>query len=133
MRAVLDTNVLVSSLLSTRGAPSRLLVAWLEGAFELIVSPILVAEVGKVAGYPKIARRIDARAAQDFLELLSRATLVDDALRPPPVRAADPADDYLIGLAAEQTAVLVSGDRHLLQLADRLPVYTPAEFLEIVG
>jgi len=28
--------------------------------------------------------------------------------------------------------VIVSGDRHLLGLADRLPVYSPAAFLSLV-
>ena len=46
-----------------------------------------------------------------------------------PVRAADPADDYLIALTAAERAVLVSGAAHLTVLADRFPVRTPAAFL----
>jgi hypothetical protein len=36
---------------------------------------------------------------------------------------------YLIALAAREHAALVSGDRHLLELAAELPIYTPAESL----
>jgi len=36
--------------------------------------------------------------------------------------------DYLVALAAEQRALLVSGDRHLLALAGSFPVVSPANF-----
>jgi predicted nucleic acid-binding protein len=32
-------------------------------------------------------------------------------------------------VAHSQSAALVSGDRHLLQLAGKIPVFSPAEFL----
>jgi predicted nucleic acid-binding protein len=49
-----------------------------------------------------------------------------------PVRSADAADDYLIAIAAGNDALLVSGDKHLLALAERLPILPPARFLELV-
>lgn len=52
-----------------------------------------------------------------------------DALSP------DPDDDYLIALARVAGAdYLVSGDRHLLDLADPdPPVLTPRQFLRLLG
>jgi predicted nucleic acid-binding protein len=47
--------------------------------------------------------------------------------------APDPGDDYLIALAATSGAALVSGDAHLLGLAEELPVFSPAAFLKRVG
>jgi uncharacterized protein len=44
-RVVIDSNVLISARLSPRGAPGRLLAAWLAGRFELIVSPALLSEL----------------------------------------------------------------------------------------
>ncbi|MGI8425314.1 MAG: hypothetical protein ACR2FO_01070 [Actinomycetota bacterium] len=44
--------------------------------------------------------------------------------------SADPGDDYLISLAQANTALLVSGDKHLLALKGEIPVLSPAEFLE---
>ncbi len=38
MKIVLDTNVLVSGIFFS-GAPSKILEAWDEGAFELVISP----------------------------------------------------------------------------------------------
>ena len=48
----------------------------------------------------------------------------------PPVRSPDPADDYLIAVAAGAHAVLVSGDRHLLDLAGKAPIFAPADFAD---
>lgn len=58
------------------------------------------------------------------------ATVVEDPDAPAPVQSDDPGDDYLIALAASRQAVLVSGDRHLLDFADRIPVLSPALFRE---
>lgn len=130
MRAVLDANVLISAVLSARGAPSRLLAAWRTGAFELVVSPLLLAEVRRALAYPKLAARIPAADADAYVAWLARtAEVAADPPGPPPVRSDDPDDDYVIALAAQERAVIVSGDVHLTSLADRIPVRSPADFL----
>ena len=107
-------------------------MAWREGAFELIVSSQLLAELRRALSYPRLRERIDPQETTDLLEWLTRfATLVDDTGHAP-VRSADSADDYLIALAAGNDALLVSGDKHLLDLADELPILPPARFLELV-
>jgi predicted nucleic acid-binding protein len=55
-----------------------------------------------------------------------------DPSTPGPARSADPDDDYLIALAAEHRAALVSGDRHLLDLRGSIPAFSPAEFLALL-
>lgn len=133
MRAVLDVNVLISATLSQTGSPARLLVAWQTGAFELIVSPALLAELERALGYPKLRRLVFPEDADAFVAWLERsATLVPDAETAPPVTSVDPGDDYLIALAADQRAMLVSGDAHLTTLAETFPVVTPARFLAML-
>jgi uncharacterized protein len=130
VRAVLDANVLISAILSPRGAPARLLLAWQAGVFDLVVSPALLAELRRALAYPKLERLVPAADADAFVEWIGRSALLGaDSEAEPPVRAVDPADDYLIALAAAERAVLVSGDAHLTVLADRFPVRTPASFL----
>ena len=130
MRAVLDANVLISAVFSPRGTPARLLPAWQAGAFELVVSPKLLAELRRALAYPKLARLVPPADADAFAAWLGRAAeLAADPPGPSPVRSEDPADDYLVALAATEQAVLVSGDRHLTVLASRIPVRTSAEFL----
>lgn len=130
MRAVLDVNVLISAILSPTGTPARLLLAWQSGAFELIVSSTLLDELRRALAYPKLRRLVPVTEAEAFVAWLAdAATLAPDPGRPPPVRPPDPGDAYLIALAAARDAMLVSGDRHLLGLADALPVRAPTSFL----
>lgn len=108
---------------------------WLEGAFEVVVSPLLLAELRRVLAYAKIRSRVSEAEAGAFLALLSEgATVVADPARDPSFRTEDPHDDFVVvvALAEASRAVIVSGDQHLLSMAARLPVRSPAEFLRIV-
>lgn len=134
MQAVLDVNVLISALLSPDGAPAQILRHWQQGTFELVVSPLLLAELERALGYPKLRRRIDPDEAAAFVEWLRRAaTVAPDPDSPLPVRSSDPGDDYLIALAAAEGALVASGDDHLLRLAGKIPVSSPADFLQPLG
>lgn len=133
MRAVIDANVIISGLLSPAGTPARVLIAWLEGGYDLVVSSLLLGELERALAYPKLRKRITEEEVQELLELLRReADVRPDPTGPPPVRSSDPGDDYLISLAAETQSVIVSGDRHLLDLRDDVPVYTPADFMSLI-
>lgn len=133
MRAVLDPNVVISGLLSGNGSPAQLLRAWQDGRFELVISPLLCEELERALGYPKLRDRISQRDAEvAFGWLKQGATLVNDPPEEPPVRSEDPGDDYLIALAASESAALVSGDKHLLALAVRIPVCAPRRFVELL-
>lgn len=113
--------------------PAAILRAWSGGAFELVASPLLLAELERALAYPKLRRRIDESEATAIVEWLRRsATIVPDADEPAPRTSEDPGDDYLIALAAHERATLVSGDRHLLGLARELPIYAPADFLSLL-
>ena len=130
MRALFDANVLVSALLSRTGTPARLVTLWLDAAFELIVCPALLGEVERALAHPKLRPRSEPADAERFVKLLSElGEMVPDADRPPPVRSADPGDDYLLALAAREQVPLISGDNHLLALRDRAPVSSSREFL----
>jgi predicted nucleic acid-binding protein len=108
--------------------------AWLEGRFDLIVSPLLLEELERALAYPKLAERIKTDEAARLIDWLQReAILVDDPTEPPTSRSGEPGDDYLLALAEAERAVLVSGDRHLLALTEELPVLTAREFLVTVG
>ncbi len=133
MRAVLDPNVLISAVLAPNGSPTRVLRSWLDGAYELIVSELLVGELERAFGYPKLRKRVDEAEVVELVALLRRqAHVFDDPGNAPETRSPDPGDDYLLALAAVARAVLVSGDMHLLGLAGHLPVYSPAAFLELL-
>jgi len=72
--------------------------------------------------------------ADAFVAWVSRsAVLARDPDGPSPFSSPDPNDDYLLALAAEQGAALVTGDGHLLGVAGDLPIHTPADFLAIIS
>lgn len=134
MRAVLDPNVIISGWLSSTGAPAHILTQWRTGSFELIASPELIRELERALAYPKLRKRIPADIADAGVQwIFDNATVRSDPSEPPPVESTDPGDDYLIALAAASRALLVSGDKHLLELAGRIPVYAPSDFLALLG
>ncbi len=129
-RVVPDPSVLVYALITPTGTPAKLLQEAQAGGLELVVSPLLLEELEDVLKREKFRRYVDLDAVRDYLALLRReALLAADPEGPPPLRPADPDDDYLIALAHEQSAFLVSGDTLLLDLADRAPILSPADFI----
>jgi len=133
VRAVLDANVLISAVLSSRGPSAELLRQSRGGVFELIVSELLLAEVGRAFTYPKLRKRISAENGAAFIDWLrDHGTMAEDPTGTPSIGSPDPDDDYLIALAIEQSAFLVSGDQHLLGLRADLPIHSPAQFLGIL-
>ena len=130
MRAVVDVNVLISSVLSSKGPSAEVLRASPDGQFELIGSELLLAELERALAYSKLRKRIPAERATAFVGWLrTHATIAEDPDGAPPVRSPDPDDDYLLALAVDERAFLVTGDQHLLGLAEGLPILTPAEFV----
>ena len=56
MRAVLDTNVLISATLVKGGTEDKILRAWQEGTFELVLSPPILEEIGRAMFYEKLQK-----------------------------------------------------------------------------
>ena len=85
-RGVLDPNVLVSAFISQRGgAPDRIVRAWREGAFELVVSPQLIAELTDVLGAAEVRSPSCRGRAEAYVAALSGdAIQIDDPTEPPP-------------------------------------------------
>jgi uncharacterized protein len=130
-RVVLDPGVLVSAPITPTGTPAMLLREVRSGGLQLIVSPRLMEELEEVLAREKFRRYVDPDTVRDYIGLLHRGALgAGDPDEQPPLRCADPDDNYLIALAHSQNAVLVSGDGHLLELAcTGAPILSPADLL----
>ena len=133
MRIVLDPGVVVSAALSEHGVPSELLRLWDDGAFELIISPRLLAELRNVLARPHIARSVPPEHARALIRAFVASSIELTDPPEPPAVTRDPKDDYLVALAREAGAfALISGDRHLLELDIRPPVLTPRELFDLL-
>lgn len=129
VRAVVDVNVLISGVLSAKGSSAEILRASRDGQFELVVSELLLAELKRTLAYPKLRKRIPPENAAAFANWVrDHGSLAEDPASPPPVGSRDPDDDYLLALAINRRAYLVTGDKDLLVLSDDLPILTPAQF-----
>jgi putative PIN family toxin of toxin-antitoxin system len=130
VRAVVDVNVLISAALSVRGPSAEVIRSCRDGAFELVVSEALIAELTRALAYPKVRKRIPAQRAATFISWVrDHGTLAEDPSDPAAIHSPDPDDDYLLALAISRRSYLVTGDQHLLGPEAELPILTPAEFL----
>ncbi len=134
MRVVLDTNVLLSALISPHGAPDILYNAWRASQFELVTSTAQLDELRRVSRYPKLKAILPAHRAGAMVNNMQRAiVLVHLPNLPEGVEVKDPNDVFLFTMAlAGEADYLVTGDRRagLLQLnsAGRARIVTPATF-----
>lgn len=130
-RVVFDTNVYVSALLAPAGSPAQVLERWAGREFDVIVSPLLLAELERVLRRPKFKASIPVVQIDALLSALSEEGVSAADPEAQPGATPDPGDDYLVALAqAVDADCIVSGDMHLTQLGDpRPPVFTPREFL----
>jgi putative PIN family toxin of toxin-antitoxin system len=134
MTVVLDTNVVVSAALIRGGNEDRLLRAWQRGAFDLVLSPPILAEIGRALLYEKLQkfRWMSEEEVISLLEILGQESLLVPGRLTVQV-SRDPADDRFLAAAIEGRArYVVSGDKDLLAVnAYRgIRIVRPAVFLE---
>jgi predicted nucleic acid-binding protein len=94
--------------------------------------PALLDETARALTSPRLRKRVEPADADRLLDLVRElADVVPDPEGPAPIHSPNPADDYLLALAAREQVPLVFGeDEHLLGLRGRAPVLSPREFLE---
>lgn len=138
VRAVVDTNVLVSGLISGKTPPAQVVDAWLDQQFILVTSIYQVDELNHVLAYPRIASRIRLEPIEVetiLAGLLLQAEIVPGEVTLPGVTR-DPKDDFIVASALEgQASYIVSGDRDLLVLEayEGIQVVTPRQFIEVLA
>jgi putative PIN family toxin of toxin-antitoxin system len=133
MRVVLDTNVLVSSLI-TSGKPARLVERLFAKDIELVISKPMLEEFVEVIARPKFQEYASQRTIKDFLELLLSICAVVDVKSRFDITS-DRSDNAILATAYDGKAdYIVSGDKHLLQLKKfrKTRVVTVDEMLRIL-
>jgi putative PIN family toxin of toxin-antitoxin system len=136
VRILLDTNILISGLLSSAGPPGKLVQGWLDGAFEIVTSQAQLEELRRALGYERVRDRIHPDQARDVLENMEVAALVVLSIGAVNV-SADPDDNVILATAiAGRADLIVSGDKPgMLRLGEveGIRIVTPREALGLLG
>jgi putative PIN family toxin of toxin-antitoxin system len=132
MRVVLDTNVVVSALLTHYGTCQKVLDHVLENE-TFCLSQKVFDEYADVLLRPKI--QLDQADVNDFLErLMVQRQWAEHA--PAPIQTIDPNDQMFLDLAfAAMADFLVTGNKKDYPLRVPIPfkILTPAEYLKVAG
>ena len=137
MNVVLDANIFISALITEGGIPARILAHWRSGDIDVVASPAIIEEVRRVTGYPKLLNRY-ARIREnrdEFIATLSEIAIVVEPTEKLTVVREDESDNRYIECAlAGNAEYLVSGDSHLLDVAEYrgIKMVPPATFLAIL-
>lgn len=138
MRVVLDANVLISATLIPDGIPAKVLDAWRDQRYELLLSPPILEEVADVIRRPRIRKRHgwSDEEIEAYLEGLKLSGIITPGELEVNEIEDDPDDDIYLACAVEGAAdYIVSGDGHLQDLItyQEIPIVTPRQFWEILS
>lgn len=116
MRAVLDTNVLISSVIST-GVPHKVVVKGFNDEYQLVVSVETLTEFRQtLLKYPERFGMDEEEVQREVETIRYFAEFVDPSEDVAAVEE-DPDDDkFLEAAVAGDVDYVVSGDRHLLDI-----------------
>jgi len=134
MRAIFDTNTLISMLISNAGALGQLFEHALVGHYQIVLLEEVEIEYNRVARSKPFLRErfISGQAAKFMDEMRSVAEYCPIMDYPVQSFSRDQKDDYLVSYALMlDIDYLVTGDKDLLvirSLLDRPRILSPAEF-----
>ncbi len=118
LRAVLDTNVLVSSLLAL-GKPRELLTRILRREMALVISKEILNEFMRVMRRKRFSEYATEEQVRRFVENVKKSAELVMLKNDLKVIDEDPKDDIVINTALDGSAdLIISEDHHLLSLRE---------------
>lgn len=127
VRAVLDTNVVVSGFLKAGGSPARVLALIPAGIVIPVYSDAIVAEYEEVLARTKLA--IDPELAAAFLASIQDEGVRATQLHEEVVRLPDPDDYPFIAAARAAGCPIITGNLRHFPPGARVEAISPARFL----
>ncbi|HEX2095548.1 MAG TPA: putative toxin-antitoxin system toxin component, PIN family [Longimicrobiaceae bacterium] len=135
LRAVVDTSVLVSSVIVPRGVPAQVIDAWRANRFVLVTSPPILLETRRTLSYPRIRKKypFSDTSVNHLLALLEQdAEVTSWEPDVSTARLRDLNDEMVLSCAlAGQASFVVSSDQDLLTVGTfrDIRIVTPRQFL----
>lgn len=134
MKVVIDTNIFVASFLNPAGTPRKIIDIWKDGRIVLCLCAEIIEE------YIDVLSRFGLESEKELEELLEvfkkkvhiHFVAIDRQLK---LVAADPEDDKFVECAmSAQATVVVSGDKHLLDLKrhKNISILSPSQFFSFL-
>ncbi len=138
LRAVLDTNVIVSALIRPEGPPGQVLARLVDDAFVLVLSPALVDELRHSLRRPRVRKYVDLPGREIEARIAQLETLADPVAGKLQLKVAvrDPGDLMVLAAVVEGRADhVVTGDADLLTLGEHqgIAIVTPRAFLDFLN
>lgn len=132
MRVVIDTNVFISSLLSTEGNPRKVIDLWRFERITLCLSKEILAEYFAVLGRFGMADEPEGKELVQLFEKRYNQVFVASPAAITVIKE-DPADNKFECAVAADARYIISGDRHLLsfKVFKGIRILPPAEFLKL--
>jgi putative PIN family toxin of toxin-antitoxin system len=129
IRVVIDTNILVSALLTSGGLPEAVITLATSGEVQWFASESVLAEYEDVLKRPRLAIDSD-KAADAMARIRAIVSIVSPTVRVAAAR--DPDDNHFLECAeAAQADYLVTGNiRHFPEVWKETRTVTPREFLD---
>jgi uncharacterized protein len=123
-KVILDTNIIISALISPKGTPGKILTLALQKRFRLVSSEHLLAELSRALRYERVtdalARARKGWTEKDTAEFIRNIRKVCSIVPSKPLSETvckDPDDDWLLSCAVQSGAsIIVSGDKNLTDL-----------------
>lgn len=138
MIIILDTNVVISALLSAEGPPAQIIEYWESGMIEVATSGPLLQELKRVLGYERVKKYLEM-SSEEINSLIHRWSTTALYVEPETelsVIKDDPDDNRVLECAAAAGAqYIVSGDDHLLNLGEYqgIEILPPAGFIVLLN
>lgn len=138
-KVVIDTNLLVSGLISSQGNPAKLLKTWRKELFSVVTSQQLIQEFEEVLSRANLAKyKLSPLEIRKLVKSLTKSVIQIDPIVRSVIQVIDPKDERVLVCAVSGKAnYLVTGDSDLLVLKNNsrlktLQIVTVDEFLKLV-
>ncbi len=130
LRVVLDTNVLVSGLLSENGPPGQILDLLLSSQLILVFDNPILSEYMEVLARPKF--NFDSVIVSGVFKVLEKEGVLISTPPPWPHTLPDPDDEIFLAVAKESEVILITGNlvHYPVKTRGGVKVFTPREFIE---
>jgi len=132
MKVVLDTNIFISGVISSKSNAGKIIQEWQKNSFEIITSLKLLEEIKQVLKYPKIVKitNWDLKKIEEYIEYLHFFTNVVDISKVNYHFEQDPCDNHIIETyIAGKCDYLITGDQAILSLKNEFNVISLENFL----